>query len=206
MRSLLAIALIACGAPSPPATKPVDTYADPLAHCRLFTSVLERAGACAPVARHVAAHEDTRRWHDPAKLAAISHPTERALTTRRNGAYCAHMVEVAVKEPGAERCELVDAARIAEVDAFLDAYYAHRAVPRPTGDPAIDAHLQRLAAIRDEMCACKDTACAPPLDSRFDQEVISRPGNSSPELLASSLELLDDLTKCKSELRFASGR
>jgi hypothetical protein len=92
----------------------------------------------------------------------------------------------------------------AAIAAALDAWYAQRTPVAPTGDPASDAVIAKVAAARDHMCACTDMECLERVDKELNT-LGSLP--ASAPALAKQLggALLDDVGRCESKIRSAAG-
>jgi hypothetical protein len=212
MRSLLAIALLACGAPKPPpATPPVTAppqqpvrSSGPLEHCELAKTVVERGRACDPSKPFDRMAEVIQAWSDRKQLDALDGP-KRSIVEHGNAAMCAHAIEKLSQDPVGQRCRLVEPAELPGVVGFLDAYYAKRTVAKPSGDAAIDAYYQRVAALANEMCACKDDSCVDAVKVKFDAEP-SPTTKPSAEVIETLHYLFDDVWRCSSKHRLESGR
>jgi hypothetical protein len=92
----------------------------------------------------------------------------------------------------------------ATIAAALDAWYAQRTPVAPTGDPASDAVIARVAAVRDHMCACTDMACLERVDKELDT-MGSLPASAPAQAKELGGALLDDVGRCESKIRSAAG-
>lgn len=91
----------------------------------------------------------------------------------------------------------------AAIEAALDAWYAQRTPVKPTGDPASDAVIAKVAAVRDHMCACTDMACLERVDKELDT-MGSLPATAPAPAKELGSALLDDVGRCESKIRGAA--
>ncbi len=197
MRLVIFLALTACGSPAsraPRAEAKPQNITDPLVYCDLAVRMIDELAACT---KAPAGSFETLRQ---------SMHTERTggpVLARKSGAYCAQGMELLLLDPERPKCTFTVAPRIAEITAFLDAYYAERTPVTPTGDARRDRALQQLAKHRDEVCACADHACASRVVDAFLAGSIEPVGGSAPEpVLELADRLLDEVSRCTSELRW----
>jgi len=111
---------------------------------------------------------------------------------------CAQLVQAIDRDAVRLGCgpRLDDATRL-RITGVLDAFYSQRTKVVPTGDPAADAAVKRVAAVRDAACACADLPCLDKLGPQLDEAIAQLP----PKAKELANKLLDDAGRCATRLR-----
>lgn len=128
------------------------------------------------------------------------HPPE---FSRKSGALCATFLEAMLSDPEASDCPFTFTGRLGELGAFLDAYYADRVKLEPTGHAGADAVLATIAKHRDAVCACPDEPCTHALDKADGSHIKPLPASSPTTARDLGGRLIDDISKCSSDIRWA---
>jgi hypothetical protein len=187
--------------PAQPAGAAVALPADPIVFCDFADRALVGAIACVPESKDQA--EMGRRSIATAKETASKDEPFRSITA----ALCAGIADGIVHETEWRKCAIVlSATERAQVRAFLDAYYAQRSTPRPTGNPEVDRALQQFAAIRDKYCACETTDCADAAHREFDAASETIPRAASRSARDDIGALHDDTQRCRQRIEAAALR
>lgn len=173
---------------------------EPMIACDIVKRFMERASACLPAAANnlkdllsnletiiVEAQADKapRSAREQAgSMCALAAYTHDKHFSKRTDLTCP--IALSVDERSATR-------------AYLDAYYARRTKPRPTGDATLDRQLADLAASRDAMCGCADAACVQQTDKMVDAAVKPVP-KAMPDAMDDSEAILDEVSRCSSRI------
>jgi len=111
---------------------------------------------------------------------------------------CAQLVQAIDRDATRLGCgpRIDDATRL-RITGVLDAFYSQRTKVVPTGDPAADAAVKRIAAVRDAACACADLPCLDQLGPQLDAAIAQVP----PKAKDLANKLLDDAGRCATRLK-----
>ena len=199
---LVAVVLaLGCGskdsAPSAGSAAPVarPTVTDPIGFCARARNVMTGRRKCFP--------EDTsiKMGLDSIAELEAGAPAEPG-PRRKVAAECAVMLDGMTRAEQPKNCPLdVTDAERKELADFLGAWYAQRTAAVVTGNADADAALTRLAAPRDEACACKDLACAHAASAKIDKETTPL-GSDAARSAASGMR--DDVTRCRQKLTYGT--
>jgi hypothetical protein len=175
--------------------------ADPIVFCDYADRMLVGAIACIPESKDEV--ERARRSIAMTKETASKDEPFRSISA----ALCAAIVDGIVHETEWRKCDVVlSATERAQVRAFLDAYYARRTTPRPTGDAEVDRALQQFAALRDRYCACESVDCAAAVEPELEAAGKALPRAASSSARDDLGELFDDTRRCKQRIEAAALR
>jgi len=116
-------------------------------------------------------------------------------------AVCAQLLLAIESDATKLKCAVaLDARHRAEINAMLDGWYGQRTPVVPTGDPAADAVIARIAAVRDATCECRDGACLDRMTKQL-QAVGAMPGSAPDAARTLGNKLLEDAGRCASRAR-----
>ena len=116
---------------------------------------------------------------------------------------CSQMLLALERDAAALGCTLaLDAGDRAKITAAIAAWDAYRTPVAPTGHAVSDDAIARIAAIRDEMCACADIPCLDALAPKLD--TISLHDSPPPEARDLMGHLIDDISRCGARIKAAT--
>jgi hypothetical protein len=114
---------------------------------------------------------------------------------------CAQMLLALERDATKLGCTVaLDPANRDEIMKLLEAWYAQRTEVVKTGDAAADAVIDKLAAVRDATCACKDGACLAGLEKQL-LAVGEMPKTAPDAARTLGSKLLEDAARCANRVR-----
>jgi hypothetical protein len=180
------------------ATTARPTVTDPIGFCARARGVMTGRRKCFP--------EDTsiKMGLDSIAELEASAPADPA-KRRRVAAECAVMLDGMMRAEQPKNCPLdVTDGERGELAAFLTAWYGERTAAPSTGNADADAALVKLAALRDEACACKDLACAHAVGAKLDKAGSPVASDAPAAALDASGKMLDEVTRCRQKLTYGA--
>lgn len=204
-RALVLLALVACKsdkpapAPAPPpvvAPAPADA-AQPVTPetCKLGAAAID--GAKCPTPEVQAALQKTKRSLD----GVVQTAGQVSADPQQFGVMCAQLVLAIERDAKKQGCTIAlpDDKR-AEIMAVLDAWYARRTAVTPTGDPAADAVIAKMVALRDATCECKTGACLDGLTPQM-TAIGAMPATAPQAARELGSKILEDAGRCANRVR-----
>ncbi len=171
---------------------------DPLGFCARARGVMTGRRKCFP--------EDTSikmglESLDDLETNAPADPAKR----RHVAAECAVMLDGMMRAEQPKNCPLdVTDGERSELAAFLTAWYSERTPAPTTGNADVDTALVKLAALRDEACACKDLACAHAVAAKVDKDAKPLPSDAPAAAQDASHKMIDEVTRCRQKLTYGA--
>jgi hypothetical protein len=74
-------------------------------------------------------------------------------------------------------------------------------VPAPAPAPAAQGYIPRMTQLKDQMCACKDAACATAVQQQIKAYGDSTTDAMSPDEAKTALAIGDEITACAAKAR-----
>ena len=207
MRSSLLAMLLAVGCgkakestPSAGSAAPVarPTVTDPIGFCARARAVMTGRRKCFP--------EDTSIKMGLESLADLEANAPPDPPKRRHvAAECAVMLDGMMRAEQPKNCPLdVTDEERSELAAFLTAWYSERTAAPTTGNAEVDTALVKLAALRDEACACKDLACAHAIAAKLDKDAKPLPSDAPAAAQDAAAKMADEVTRCRQKLTYGA--
>ena len=177
------------------ATTARPTVTDPIGFCARASHVMTGRRKCFP--------EDTSIKMGLESLADLEATAPADPAKRRHvAAECAVMLDGMMRAEQPKNCPLdVTDGERSELAAFLTAWYSERTAAPTTGNADADAALVKLAALRDEACACKDLACAHAVGAKVDK---TSPIDEPAAAHDASGKMIDEVTRCRQKLTYGA--
>jgi hypothetical protein len=171
---------------------------DPIGFCARARAVMTGRRKCFP--------EDTSIKMGLDSLAELEESAPVDPAKRRHvAAECAVMLDGMMRAEQPKNCPLdVTDGERNELAAFLTAWYGERTAAPTTGNAGVDASLVKLAALRDEACACKDLACARAANTKLDKGGSPVASDAPAAAIDASIKMLDEMTRCRQKLTYGA--